>query len=562
MDRQAWRRSSAVTRRDVLFGLAATGGLATVPAPLNARSTRPGSGRTIARGYVFEDIDGTGVRGPRSRGIAGVMVSNGYDVVSTSDDGRWALPVAVGDSVFVIKPAHWSPPLVAGVPAFHYHYQPGGTPAHLGLRFAGVPATGALPSSVDFPLRRAEEGNRFEAVLVADTQPGDIHELGYVRDDTLAAVQALKPAFAISHGDVMGDDLSLYPDYRRLIAGTGMPWHHCPGNHDMNLDSPSHRYAFETWKREIGPTHYALQHAGATFILLNNVVYYGAGKAPRGQRGYRGQIGDKQLRFVENVLRHTPRNHLVVVSMHIPLMSFEDPASAADNTRERRRLLEILSRHPRAVSFSGHSHTTEHHYFGRESGFTGARPHHHHVLTAACGSWWSGPRDHRGIPVSDSRDGSPRGVHMLTVDGNAYATRFVPTGQPQGRQLRIMVSSRGCADPLIAFPLQVADAAAPTQVTVDVFDGGPQSRVTLELEGTGLAAIAMVRTTTSDPHVVEMFSRHAELLKPWVKPAMSSHIWTAALPCGIGPGAYRLVARARDEYGREHTARRTLEIAA
>lgn len=561
MNSDASECGSGASRRDVLLGLAAGASLLSSPALARPRSsTRPG-GSSIARGVVFEDVDGTGIRTKSSPGVAGVMVSNGRDVVKTSVDGKWSLPVADGDSVFVIKPAHWSPPLAQGIPAFHHLHQPAGTPSQLDLRFAGVSPTGSPPACIDFPLRRSREMDGFEVALVADTQPGDIQELAYVRDDTLATVQALNPAFAISHGDVMGDDLSLYPRYREMIGATGMAWHHCPGNHDMNLDSPSHHYAFETWKREIGPTHYAFQHAGATFILLNNIHYYGAGKAPRGQRGYRGLIGERQLRFVENVLRHTPREHLVVVSMHIPLMSFEDATSPADNTADRRRLLEILSRHPRTVSFSGHSHTTEHHYFGREAGFTGRVPHHHHILTAACGSWWSGPRDHRGIPVSDSRDGSPRGVHALTVDGNGYVTRFVPTGIAASRQMRIMVSSRGCADPSVAYSSRLPEGA-PTQVTVDVFDGGPQTRVTLELEGLGLGPIEMVRTAAPDPYVVDMFARHPELLKPWVKPAVSSHVWSAALPCGIGPGAYRLVARARDQYGRKHVARRTLEITA
>lgn len=37
----------------------------------------------------------------------------------------------------------------------------------------------------------------------------------------------------------------------------------------------------------------------------------------------------------------------------------------------------------------------------------GSAPHHHHVLTAVSGSWWSGPLDRRGIASADSRDGHP-----------------------------------------------------------------------------------------------------------------------------------------------------------
>ena len=47
----------------------------------------------VARGSVFADDDGSGVRRPGSRGLPGVLVSNGRDVVRTDAEGRWGLPV-------------------------------------------------------------------------------------------------------------------------------------------------------------------------------------------------------------------------------------------------------------------------------------------------------------------------------------------------------------------------------------------------------------------------------------------------------------------------------------
>lgn len=549
-----------LSRRSVLQLGAAAGGLAG-GASLAAAGQRLTGTRSasVARGVVFEDLDASGMRHPESPGVGGVMVSNGCDVAVTRADGSWTLPVREGDSIFVVKPSGWRLPVVSGIPRFYRHHSPRGTTARLG--FPGLAPTGTLPGSVDFGLRRGPEPTRFEAVMIADMQPGNERELGYVRDDTLAAVAGTGAAFAINHGDVMGDDLSLLPKYRAMIGETGMPWHHCPGNHDMNLDSPTGHQAFETWKREIGPTHYAFQHGGATFILLNNVVYFGQGKGPRGKRGYFGRVGDTQLRFVENVLAHVPREQLVVVSMHIPLLSFEDAAEPADNTLDRRHLLEILSRHPNTVSFSGHSHTTEHHYLGREHGFARNEPHHHHVLTAACGSWWSGPKDSRGIPLSDSRDGTPRGLHLLSVDGNTYTTRFVSTGGDRGRQMRVVVSSFGCPLPQASFGATAA-AAAPRHLFIDVFDGGPRTEVSFEIEGFDGGPIAMARTPVSDPYIVEQFNRHAALCKSWVKPAVSSHMWVGSLPCGTGAGTHRLIVRSVDQYGREHVTRRPLEIAA
>jgi hypothetical protein len=226
----------------------------------------------IASGTVFEDRNGDGRRTTGARGIAGVMVSNGLDVTVTGSDGRWSLPVRSGDHIFVITPAHWT--TVGGGPSsFSYLHQPEGTPIQAKLCAPAIDPTGALPESIDFPLLRQPQSQCFEALLIADTQAADANELGYVRQVLLSATRGTNAAFAIHHGDAMADDLALFPEYLNILNETGLAWHHCPGNHDMNLDSEESRYAFETWKRFIGPTSSAFQYAGATFILLNNVDY-------------------------------------------------------------------------------------------------------------------------------------------------------------------------------------------------------------------------------------------------------------------------------------------------
>jgi C terminal of Calcineurin-like phosphoesterase len=116
--------------------------------------------------------------------------------------------------------------------------------------------------------------------------------------------------------------------------------------------------------------------------------------------------------------------------MHIPLRNYVDPKEPAFNTVNRPDFLKLISGRPNTVSLAGHTHTTEHHYFGAEDGFVGPSPHHHHVMTAVSGSWWSGPYDHRGIAVADSRDGSPNGFHILSIDGQSYSTRFQAANDP------------------------------------------------------------------------------------------------------------------------------------
>ena len=131
-----------------------------------------------------------------------------------------------------------------------------------------------------------------------------------------------------------------------------------------------------------------------------------------------------QLAFVRNVLANVPRDSLVVYCFHIPLRTLAgtDPDTATVNARA---FLEAISSHPNSLSFSGHTHTSEHWYFGAQDGFSGGT-HHHQVLAAVSGSWWSGPFDERGIPIALQSDGAPNGFHILAIDGANYTTTLVP----------------------------------------------------------------------------------------------------------------------------------------
>ena len=56
-------------------------------------------------GYVYEDINKNQKKENREKGIAGVAVSNGVQVVLTDKNGRYSLPVQDDQTIFVIKPS-------------------------------------------------------------------------------------------------------------------------------------------------------------------------------------------------------------------------------------------------------------------------------------------------------------------------------------------------------------------------------------------------------------------------------------------------------------------------
>ena len=547
--------ASELTRRAVLAAAAAQALVA---------GTARAQDAARASGSVYEDI---GAHGP---GLPDVMVSNGRDVVRTDADGRWHLPVRAGDTLFVIKPPGFATPIdpATQLPRFAYNFLPEGTPP-LGQRFAGLAPTGPLPDSVDFPLRRQEESPQFDVLLFTDPQPESLAEVGYVRDDVVATVAGVPAAFGITHGDLMFDDLSFYGRYNAIVGSVGRPWYNCCGNHDMNLEAPDNTHSRDTFKRTFGARYHAFQYAAATFLILDNVEYLGTDPTkPNGSGKYRGRFGADQLGFVRNVLANVPRDSLVVLSFHIPLRTLAGTEPNTANT-DTAAFLEAISTHPNSVSFSGHTHTNEHWYFGADEGFGGGT-HHHHVLAAVSGSWWSGPLDERGIPIALQTDGTPNGHHILSVDAGRYVTTLVPARDPVRGQLRIMLDSQvHRADPevlheyavgaLLTGPIAQA-AAASTRLVVNLFDGGPRSTVTMRIGPAG-PFVPMRRTVRRDPHVDEVYARNAATKKPWVRSAASTHIWQAGLPGDLAPGTHRVEVQARDEFGRLHAASMILEVA-
>jgi 3',5'-cyclic AMP phosphodiesterase CpdA len=555
------------TRREVVIGSAAAASLPALGMPL--APVFAAEGRASVTGFVFEDEAGTGARGADARGIPGVLVSNGRDVTKTDAEGRYMLPLEEECVIFVIKPTGYGVPVdpTTMLPRFYYIYQPKGSPDDIDFRYQGIAPTGPLPASVDFPLRRQEEPRKFDVVLFTDPQPESEVEVDFIRDDVVNGVIGIKAAFGITAGDIMFDDLSLYPRYLRIIAQIGLPWYNIGGNHDLNFEAPDAKYSRETFKRFFGPRHYAFEYGNALFLMLDNVEYLGPDATkPRMSGKYQGHIGERQLAFIANVLKETPQDRLVVVMMHIPLKTYLDPKPANQNTIDKADLLKLLGDRPQ-VSFAGHTHTTEHHYLGAEDGNPNAAPHHHHVMTAVSGSWWSGPIDHRGIAVADSHDGSPNGFHILSIDGNSYTTRFRAANEPNDRQMRIALDWAHHHEKevdrdfrigrLLNSPVDQENLYA-TQVVVNFFDGGPKSIATCQIGKR--APVQMARRVRTDPFVEEEFARNADTKKPWVNAQPSSHIWVARLPVDLETGTHRVSVTVTDEYGRMHQDHLVLEV--
>jgi len=497
-----------------------------------------------ARGVVFHDLDGNGVRGASEPGLPDVGVSNGRDIVRTDASGAYRIGVGDDTIVFVLKPRGWRTPIDAQrIPRFYYIHKPEGSPD---LEYPGVEPTGALPASIDFALTPQDEPQRFQVILFGDPQPRDQKEIDYLAHDVVEPLVGADAAFGVTLGDILFDDLSLFGSINRTIALVGIPWYNVIGNHDINFDAPDDATSDETFERAYGPPYYSFDYGPVHFLVLDDVHWKGKVEDPDAYAGgnYAGGLGDDQLLFLERDLAGVPERQLVVLFMHIPLVSgWIEP--------ERERLYRMLEKRPFAMSVSAHYHYQEHVWLGPEDGWNGPEPHHHVIAVTTCGSWWGGAPDETGVPVTTMRDGAPNGWLVATFDGTEYAIDFHAARGAAHEQLHVWAPE--------SVPRRQAHL---TEILANVYNGSERTRVELRLDGSG-EWTPMEQAARPDPFYEEAKARETDDLpdRQRLPDAIPSpHLWRARLPRGLAAGAHGIDVRATDPWGRTFTSRRAFRV--
>lgn len=492
---------------------------------------------TTATGVVFHDADRDGVRGAGEAGLPGVCVSNGRDVVVTDEDGVYRLPVDDDTIIFVIKPRGWMTPVdKLNLPRFYYIHKPEGSPK---LKYPGVAPTGPLPASVDFPLHRQNEPNRFRVLVFGDTQPHSVEEIDYLCHDVIEEVIGIDAAFGISLGDLVSDRLELFPPQNRAIAHVGCPFYNVLGNHDMNYHSPNDKYSDETFERVYGPSYYSFDYGPLHFVVLDSVVWHGKTEERKGY--YRAGLGERQMGFLRNDLALVPKDRLVVLTMHIPIVEL----------KERAELFGLLAKHPHTLSFSAHTHINQNLLLDEEHDWPGERPHHHINFGTTCGSWWKGAPDELGLPHATMADGSPNGWFIVTFEGVDYSVGFKAARRPADYQMNIYA------------PLSVpAERAGETEVLVNFFTGSQRS--TVEMRFDAGPWVRLKRRPREDPYFVAIKqaeeSEHPPRGGKLPKAVKCPHMWLGTLPADPPPGTHLIEVRATDMFGQTHVGRRMIRI--
>ncbi len=423
--------------------------------------TTNAEGEPVLRGVVFEDKDKDSAWQAKDKGVAGVKVSNGIDVVRTDAQGRYELPVRDKMTVFITQPSGYQVPVDSNnVAQFAYNHAPKGTQQK--LRFGGIEPSGPLPSMVNFPLApsKATAADTQRCVAAGDLQTYSGREIGYGRAGGLKHLADrgdLGSCGVLFLGDVAGDDLGLYPRIKEAAGQIDAPLRFVPGNHDLDYDATDDKDSFDTFRQQMGPAYFSYDVGKTHFVGLDNVVFpckkatdNADGKRPScddpAKPVYNGRLTDEQLQWLKNDLANTPKDYQVVLASHIPLVSFADmtsPIHSTDNVKEIWKLLEGR----KALSLSGHTHSLENMRAGdsygpwQKAAGVSTLPFPHIVAGALSGDWYSGDLDVDGLPMATQRDGGRPGHLVLDMKGNEFRETFVVTGEPEQKQMALGINS-------------------------------------------------------------------------------------------------------------------------
>lgn len=533
----------------------------------------PDEDQTMIDGVVFDDRNRNSTQDRGERGIKGVTVSNGREVVTTDAKGRYELPVDDNTNVFVTQPAGYQVPVDEdNVAQFSYVHMPEGSPD---LEYGGVEPTGPTPDAVNFPLSRSSETKKpqQDCVMAGDIQTYDLTQVEYARQGAFADLAQrtdYASCGALFLGDIVGDDLSLYPQTRELTSMLNGPARLLPGNHDLDYDAAESEHRFDTYRSQFGADYYSYDVGDLHIVALDTVQYQDG-------QSYTGGLGEEQLEWLRQDIAQVPKQTTVVLAAHIPLLNFNDQDHARHQVAEVREIHEIVSGHE-AIAYGGHSHTTEVMRAGdstqgwREVMGVEELPFDHITAGAISGDWYSGRITEEGIPTALQRDGARPGVLTLSSGPTGETQGFTVTGEDESVQMAVGVNTpryrewfdanraNAGSAPEFENPTVVSaeDLAGGTWLTANVYAGSSETDVSVTIDGGAAKGATRTQEMAGEARKVgaewsDPVATQEQLVHGGSVAESAMHLWRLELPTDLPAGDHTATVTSTESNGTVHT---------
>lgn len=359
-------------------------------------------------------------------GVPGVVVSDGFEVVKTDENGVYQMASEKKHNyVFVSVPSGYEPIGQGILPVIHQQLR--------------KPAGEA--ERIDFPLQ-AVSGQENHTMLML----GDIHLArrtndreqfkNFVRDINNYVAGHEGRIYAMTLGDMTWDqfwEVNKYgfKDYLEDANQIkGVLVYHTIGNHDHSMYEIGDFNTVKSYKELIAPTYYSFNIGQVHYVVLDDIECTNSKAAkdsnnnPCYERTYNEKIVQEQLDWLAKDLAFVPKSTPLVVAMHAPLYN-ENGTYSIMNKVNIENILKVYSR---VDVFTAHTHCI-YNVDNLEGGHI-----YEHNNGAICGTWWWTGKETPGIHISP--DGAPGGYQIVKRNGAGISWQFKATGFPIDYQFR------------------------------------------------------------------------------------------------------------------------------
>lgn len=322
-----------------------------------------------------------------NRGIAGVVVSDGHGVAVTNDKGEYVLKGNdLAKFVFISVPSAYEIPANGGMPLF-YQSVKGKKKATVNFKLAPNAKKDdkiVLTVMADPQMQKKVDMNRFHAEAVPDFANLQTH---YPRETTFLGFTA---------GDNTWDAPDLYPSYVKGLEKISYPFFQVIGNHDHDQHVVDNDYeSSHNFEKFFGPAYYSFNRGDCHFVALDNIVY---GKRTK----YQTVLTQAQLDWLKEDLRYVPKDKLIVLSMHCPMVR----RGNKPGVKNTEALLKVLEGYE-VVALAGHTH--------RMNKAQVTDKIVEYTMSPTMGNSWAG---------DVNTDGTPNGYGVFEFEGNKLVNQY------------------------------------------------------------------------------------------------------------------------------------------
>lgn len=379
------------------------------------------------------DIDGMTVKGTVScngKGIAGVVVSDGYEVTTTDGYGcYWLRSAKKNGYVFMSMPSGYFTDTQVGMPGF--------------FRYLKAPADAV--EQCDFVVKE-EPNDEHVVILMADAHlanrgSGSNNDMNQFRNQfvkdvnqTVAEYKAQgKRIYGITLGDLTWDTFWYESNYKLAdamndFAKIDMPIFHCMGNHDNDIRAITDFETAGAWRENVGPTYYSFNLGSVHYVVLDDIEYVTDGAENKTDVA---AIDPDQMDWLRKDLATvTDKSTPIVVCMHIPLHGHPGRTESGELITKRQirnadEFVDAISGFSKVRILTGHTHVN----FNVPVGDNIIE----HNIGGVCATWWWTGK-YYGTHIC--RDGSVGGYGVMEWTGRDYNRYYKSMGYDRSYQFR------------------------------------------------------------------------------------------------------------------------------